>query len=124
MNQLKLCRGLRAAVALIAMAAFTGGAGAAIVSMGVQESASADIVAALGSQNGSSLGTAGLGDSVQLVPALESATSLAEFCQTRPTYSADPVPVPEPSTYLAGALLALAFGVQAIRYRKNRKQTV
>ena len=30
-------------------------------------------------------------------------------------------PVPEPSTYLAGALLALVFGVQGVRSLRNRK---
>ena len=38
-------------------------------------------------------------------------------------YSADPAPVPEPSTYFAGALLALVFGVQGVRSLRSRKQT-
>ncbi len=32
--------------------------------------------------------------------------------------------VPEPSTFIAGALLALPFGVQGIRYLRNRKRAV
>jgi len=32
--------------------------------------------------------------------------------------------VPEPSTYFAGALLALPFGLQGIRWLRNRKQAV
>jgi hypothetical protein len=30
--------------------------------------------------------------------------------------------VPEPSTFIAGALLALPFGVQGVRYLRNRKR--
>jgi len=30
--------------------------------------------------------------------------------------------VPEPSTWVAGALLALPFGVQGVRYLRNRKR--
>jgi hypothetical protein len=33
-----------------------------------------------------------------------------------------PVPVPEPSTYFAGALLVLVFGAQGIRSLRSRKQ--
>ena len=33
-------------------------------------------------------------------------------------------PVPEPSTYLVGALLALVFGVQGVRSLRSRKQVV
>ena len=32
------------------------------------------------------------------------------------------VPIPEPSTYLAGALLFIPFGVHGIRYLRSRKQ--
>lgn len=34
------------------------------------------------------------------------------------------IPVPEPSTFIAGALLALPFGVQGFRYLRNRKRAV
>jgi hypothetical protein len=33
------------------------------------------------------------------------------------------VPVPEPSTFIAGALLALPFGLHGVRNLRNRKQT-
>ena len=39
------------------------------------------------------------------------------------TFVFDNVAVPEPSTYLAGALLALVFGVQGFRTLRSRKQT-
>jgi hypothetical protein len=37
-------------------------------------------------------------------------------------WSLTPAAVPEPSTYLAGALLALPFGLQGIRLLRNRRQ--
>ena len=37
-------------------------------------------------------------------------------------YSADTTPVPEPSTYIAGALLLLPFGAQTLRHLRSRKQ--
>jgi hypothetical protein len=38
------------------------------------------------------------------------------------TGNAAVAPVPEPSTYIAGALLAIPFGLQGIRCLRNRKQ--
>jgi hypothetical protein len=37
---------------------------------------------------------------------------------------ADIAPVPEPTTFIAGALLALPFALQSLRYLRNRKRAV
>jgi hypothetical protein len=38
------------------------------------------------------------------------------------SYGVEGVPVPEPSTFIAGALLAFPFGLQGFRYFRNRRR--
>ena len=37
-------------------------------------------------------------------------------------FTINATPIPEPSTFIAGALLALPFGLQGVRYLRNRKR--
>jgi hypothetical protein len=50
------------------------------------------------------------------------AANVSNFDYFDHTFVFENVAVPEPSTYLAGALLALVFGVQGFRTLRNRKQ--
>ncbi len=70
-----------------------------------------------------------VGDGLSFIYALDfvdNQESLKKFEQLKQdfSYGIYGTVVPEPSTFIAGALLALPFGVQGIRYLRNRKRAV
>ncbi len=71
-----------------------------------------------------SVGNPGTDSIYTLDPLTGSATFIGNTGSGSPSDLTFSVPVPEPSTYLAGALLALVFGVQGVRSLRSRKHAV